>query len=514
MAMGGWIHILCVAHELQLVVRAALNIIDDDHLSQLRGLMKYFRTTKGARELNQQQLLLQKEDTTVPIIQMRLDMPTRWDSTHLMIKTALRSKVAINCVCATGKLAKLDLFDDECRPPDDPDTEIKEIIAKRSGVDSVAEAVNLSIAPLAPFPIAVPLMPDSDSELDSKGEKKRGGSPTPPAFASSSSLSSLSLSSSSSASSSSSSRVESIYDHSSGTRTKVTLKALSDIEWDMWTEIESILKPFACVTTLLCGDTYMTASLAYPYLLKIRRTIEKHSSITKNRMIREMCAVMISQFTSRWFFTTELETHFLVNSYLDIRFRDKLPFDLLRLAKSHIISQANILPSSRSSSSLSLSSSSSSSSSLSLSSSAVTSVLTKDGERWEDDWSDDDETKNPISTPKMTPIEVQMEWYQSHREPAKDANKNWVDASAFMYRYRETIPLLFELHRKWGSMPATEATCERVFSAAGRICSDERTRLSDDRLEALVCCEQNWNRLALWRRIRKSAPYFTLFKKE
>ena len=55
--------------------------------------------------------------------------------------------------------------------------------------------------------------------------------------------------------------------------------------------------------------------------------------------------------------------------------------------------------------------------------------------------------------------------------------------------------MLWLYHRRLAGMCATEATCERVFSAAGRIMTEERTRLSHDNIEMLLFCEQNYSRL-------------------
>lgn len=69
-AMGGWIHLICVAHALQLVVREGLNSLGDDAVDQIRNLVKYFRTMEGARLLSAHQTLIRHKESTRTAIEV------------------------------------------------------------------------------------------------------------------------------------------------------------------------------------------------------------------------------------------------------------------------------------------------------------------------------------------------------------------------------------------------------------------------------------------------------------
>jgi len=51
--------------------------------------------------------------------------------------------------------------------------------------------------------------------------------------------------------------------------------------------------------------------------------------------------------------------------------------------------------------------------------------------------------------------------------------------------------MLYKLHLKHHSVPATSTAMERCFSAAGYIASARRSSLSDDMLEAMLIAKCN-----------------------
>ena len=55
----------------------------------------------------------------------------------------------------------------------------------------------------------------------------------------------------------------------------------------------------------------------------------------------------------------------------------------------------------------------------------------------------------------------------------------------------KSYPILAELARIYLAIPASQATCERSFSTAKRICTDERTALTPQHLGKYVFYKQN-----------------------
>jgi hypothetical protein len=61
----------------------------------------------------------------------------------------------------------------------------------------------------------------------------------------------------------------------------------------------------------------------------------------------------------------------------------------------------------------------------------------------------------------------------------------------FFCFFRCALPRLWVLARRYLPSPASEATSERAFSAAGEIAAAKRNRLQPERLAALIFCQQN-----------------------
>jgi hypothetical protein len=59
----------------------------------------------------------------------------------------------------------------------------------------------------------------------------------------------------------------------------------------------------------------------------------------------------------------------------------------------------------------------------------------------------------------------------------------------------KSFPVLAQIAKIYLAIPASQATCERSFSLAKRICSEDRTSLSPAHLEQLVFANQNYSEL-------------------
>ena len=61
------------------------------------------------------------------------------------------------------------------------------------------------------------------------------------------------------------------------------------------------------------------------------------------------------------------------------------------------------------------------------------------------------------------------------------------------WQQRKNIyPNLFELVKKYLSVPATSVPCERIFSKAGQISTERRNRLTSKKLKEILFIQHNY----------------------
>jgi len=88
----GWMHLPCLAHTINLVVRDALGLqASKPIIDKVKEAVEYFhRSTVGAQKLKETQLQMKMEE-----LRPKQDCPTRWNSTYYMLKSFIASKNAI-----------------------------------------------------------------------------------------------------------------------------------------------------------------------------------------------------------------------------------------------------------------------------------------------------------------------------------------------------------------------------------------------------------------------------------
>lgn len=86
------IHVRCATHILHLVVRAGL---DNFSLLNLFEKIRYFCKKVHNSSRLSQYLDSQEQSNSEPTIKVVLDVKTRWNSTHEMLKTAIRIKKSL-----------------------------------------------------------------------------------------------------------------------------------------------------------------------------------------------------------------------------------------------------------------------------------------------------------------------------------------------------------------------------------------------------------------------------------
>ena len=84
---GEFFHVRCCAHILNLIVQEGLKVLGDS-LDQIRNNMKYVRRLES-RMVKFKQCLERFSDIDASC-GLCLDVPTKWNSSYLMIKSALK----------------------------------------------------------------------------------------------------------------------------------------------------------------------------------------------------------------------------------------------------------------------------------------------------------------------------------------------------------------------------------------------------------------------------------------
>ncbi|KAL8104036.1 hypothetical protein AgCh_028314 [Apium graveolens] len=87
-----YFHVRCGAHILNLIVQSGLKVVDDC-VSKVREMVKYVRGAKGrmiklAEFVSQLSINCKKK--------LSQDVPTIWNSTYVMLESALQYKVALS----------------------------------------------------------------------------------------------------------------------------------------------------------------------------------------------------------------------------------------------------------------------------------------------------------------------------------------------------------------------------------------------------------------------------------
>ncbi|KAL2252491.1 UNVERIFIED_CONTAM: putative AC transposase [Sesamum indicum] len=102
---GRYVHMRCMAHIVNLVVQDGLRG-EHETISHIRGAIRYIRNSPARYKKFQECIEFEKLETKKLL---SLDVPTRWNSTYLMLETAISLKIAFDAYEDVDLAYKTDL---------------------------------------------------------------------------------------------------------------------------------------------------------------------------------------------------------------------------------------------------------------------------------------------------------------------------------------------------------------------------------------------------------------------
>ncbi|XP_039761896.1 zinc finger BED domain-containing protein DAYSLEEPER-like [Pararge aegeria] len=111
-------------------------------------------------------------------------------------------------------------------------------------------------------------------------------------------------------------------------------------------------------------------------------------------------------------------------------------------------------------------------------------------------WNKVDSQLNKIrvpGTPLSKAIREMRLYLDDEILPRQGVDGKWNDPSEWWLRHSKIYPTLAEIYRSRCNIVITSVPCERIFSKAGYILNERRTRLSSSKLEKLVFLNVNSN---------------------
>jgi len=244
-------------------------------------------------------------------------------------------------------------------------------------------------------------------------------------------------------------------------------------EWKVTKELCTVLRPFEEATKAVSGDKYMTASM----VIVLSEGLKNVCNQLQNESFQPRVNIVLSRLLSgmqerdRW--GNIIGSHTLVRcTFLDPRFKN-IPFtqNHLQLIKSDIIERiVSIISSNRSENEV------------------EPTLLTPTAPLTENEkgfsiWSSIDSKISQIqptgTSTSRAIIEVQRYLEDDIQNRNTDPLKWWKDN-------KRNYPYLSQLARRTLCCLGTSVPCERVFSKAGLLISDRKSRLSSNNVEMLL----------------------------
>ncbi|KAK9931904.1 hypothetical protein M0R45_019158 [Rubus argutus] len=118
---GKYMHVRCLAHIVNLIVRSGLAILEKS-VASIRNAVKYVRSSSSRLDVFKKCVAKEKLESKKICV---LDVPTRWNSTFIMLDTALELRKAFDRMAEEEEAKYYNYFDeDEELEEDEEETEI------------------------------------------------------------------------------------------------------------------------------------------------------------------------------------------------------------------------------------------------------------------------------------------------------------------------------------------------------------------------------------------------------
>ena len=236
-------------------------------------------------------------------------------------------------------------------------------------------------------------------------------------------------------------------------------------EIQMLNDIISLMKPVECVITEVSGDSYPTCSVIIPLIHCLKVTIrERKPSTTSGREFKEKLEAAINNRFDKNF---EFNKILAVSNILDPRFK-KIHFEGA-LAAAKAVSEINDYIKKNTASAATVQ--------------QINKEVSVKSTQENDVWSFHDElvaTRADISA-HSEEVSLEMRQYLNQQVIPRHENplKYWSSMKV-------AFPSLYKVAIKYFSIVGTSVPSERLFSQAGNIKSDNRSRLSGENLNKLL----------------------------
>ncbi|KAM5572879.1 zinc finger BED domain-containing protein RICESLEEPER 2-like [Rosa sericea] len=106
---GKWLHVRCLAHILNLIVKSGLRMMDKS-VASIRNAVRYVRSSSARLDVFKRSVAIEQLDCKKVCI---LDVPTRWNSTFLMLDVALELRKGFDRMAEEEDTKYKGYFDEE-----------------------------------------------------------------------------------------------------------------------------------------------------------------------------------------------------------------------------------------------------------------------------------------------------------------------------------------------------------------------------------------------------------------
>ena len=240
----------------------------------------------------------------------------------------------------------------------------------------------------------------------------------------------------------------------------------SDQEFLCLEGVATVLKPLSTFTDALSGETCVTISAVLPLLQHIKDVILQQSS-TDTSIMKEMKMIIVSDLTSRYTSTLIMDK----STYLDPRFRLNYPTkdSVLQELHAEAVAEVETTP-------LDCNSTSDDVPPPPKKQKGLSAILTH--------------SFGPTSASLNESISVE-EQVQREIDRYKVLPHIAMDVDPLNWWKNQNLPILSSLAKKYQCVAGTSVPSERLFSQAGYIVNDLRSRLTPDNVNMLVFLARN-----------------------